>query len=203
HSFPISNTNRLPHDIGNKYIFESFVGATGRQCWLDAWKKDLFLEDNDANKRRYFLPDLWSTENIDVLRNKYNDMSKDVGALHNLITTGPNLASLSRLNLESSLFTLYKIDDPNNISQSLISAQEQAKRRESITTSEKFKELLKNYVPFANLNRQSAAGGVITWGLKIDPSALNNIDNETLHLLLQLTERQALFFRCFIVPAVC
>jgi hypothetical protein len=210
----ISNTNRLPHDIGNKYIFESFVGATGRQCWLDAWKEDLFLED--SSKRRYFLPDLWSTENIDVLRNKYNDilehidvlknryddMSKDVGALHDLITTGPNRASLSRLNLESSLFTLYQIDDPNNISQSLIPVQEQAKGREPITTSAEFKELLINYVSFANLNRQSAAAGEITWGLKIDPSALNNIDNETLHLLLQLTERQALFFRYFIVPVI-
>jgi hypothetical protein len=210
----ISNTNRLPHDIGNKYIFESFVGATGRQCWLDAWKEDLFLED--SSKRRYFLPDLWSTENIDVLRNKYNDilehinilksryndMSKDVGALHDLITTGPNRGSLSRLNLESSLFTLYKIDDPNNIAQSLIPVQEQAKGREPITTSAEFKELLINYVTLANLNRQSAADGEITWGLKIDPSALNNIDNETLHLLLQLTERQALFFRYFIVPVI-
>jgi hypothetical protein len=181
---------------------------------LDAWKEDLFLED--SSKRRYFLPELWSTENIDVLRNKYNDilkyidvlknryndMSKDVEALHDLITTGPNLASLNRLNLESSLFTLYKIDDPNNISQYLISAQEQAKRREPITTSAEFKELLENYVPFANLNRQSAAAGGITWGLKIDPSALNNIDNETLNLLLQLTERQALFFRYFIVPVI-
>jgi hypothetical protein len=100
------------------------------------------------------------------------------------------------------LFTLYKIDDPNNIAQSLIPVQEQAKGREPITTSAEFKELLENYVPFANLNRQSAAAGGITWGLKIDPSALNNIDNETLNLLLQLTERQALFFRYFIVPVI-
>jgi hypothetical protein len=100
------------------------------------------------------------------------------------------------------LFTLYQIDDPNNISQSLIPVQEQAKGREPITTSAEFKELLINYVSFANLNRQSAAAGEITWGLKIDPSALNNIDNETLYLLLQLTERQALFFRYFIVPVI-
>ncbi|CAF1062979.1 unnamed protein product [Rotaria sp. Silwood1] len=48
----ISNKDRLPNDIANTYIFESFAGLTGHQCWIDAWKEDLFIED--PSKRRYF-----------------------------------------------------------------------------------------------------------------------------------------------------
>ena len=46
------------------------------------------------------------------------------------------------------------------------------------------------------------AFGEEIWTLKIDPSVLENINNETLHLLLQLIQQDALFFRYFKLPVI-
>ena len=62
----VSNTKRRAHDYGNTYLFEWFADVTDDQCWLEAWMNDLFIDDPSA--RRYFLPDLWTRENIDALR---------------------------------------------------------------------------------------------------------------------------------------
>ncbi|CAF4088152.1 unnamed protein product, partial [Rotaria sordida] len=163
----ISNTDRLPNDIANTYIFESFVGLTGHQCWIDAWKEDLFIED--PSKRHYFLVDLWPEENIRVLKENYDHISNDFEGLHDLIETGPNTISLKRFKLPSDLFTLYEISDETEFLTFLKEVQEQAKRQEPITTRENFQTLLDNYDSFANLNRQSAAHGSIIWKLKIAP----------------------------------
>ncbi|CAF1195124.1 unnamed protein product [Rotaria sordida] len=196
----ISNTDRLPNDIANTYIFESFVGLTGHQCWIDAWKEDLFIED--PSKRHYFLVDLWSEENIKVLKENYDHISNDFEGLHDLIETGPNTISLKRFKLPSDLFILYEISDETEFLTFLKEVQEQAKRQEPITTRENFQTLLDNYDSFANLNRQSAAHGSIIWKLKIAPSALKNINNETLHRLAIISKENLLFFRYFKLPMI-
>ncbi|CAF4685743.1 unnamed protein product, partial [Rotaria sp. Silwood2] len=71
----ICNRNRHPHDVANTYLFETFANVTGDQCWIEAWKEDLYIED--PSKRRYFLSGLWSEENIKVLKENYDNISKD------------------------------------------------------------------------------------------------------------------------------
>ena len=195
----ISNKGRRAHDFGNKYIFEWFVDATGYQCWLDAWREDLFIEP--PSKRRYFLSDLWSTENINAVRNVYDYISQNVEALHHLIVTGPNTISLTHLNL-ATLFTSYTIDIQTETLEFIKTARELARSHKSMTALSDFTLLLQNYDLFAKLNRQSMAFGEEIWTLKIDPSALENISNDTLHRLLQLIQQHALFFRYFKLPVI-
>jgi hypothetical protein len=80
--------------------------------------------------------------------------------------------------------------------------QEKARRRESITTLTEFQALLQNYVSYAQLNRRAMALDTEIWGLKIDPSALTNINRETLELLLRLLQEKALFFRDLTLPVI-
>ncbi|CAF5010144.1 unnamed protein product [Rotaria sp. Silwood1] len=104
--------------------------------------------------------DLWSEENIKVLKENYDHISNNFEGLHDLIETGPNTISLKRFKLPSDLFTLYKISDEIEFLTFLKEVQE------PITTRENFQTLLDNYDSFANLNRQSAAHGSIIWKLK-------------------------------------
>jgi hypothetical protein len=125
-----------------------------------------------------------------------------VHELHGLITTGPSTTSLRLLKLEQNLFNLYTIDHQTETPEFLKKAQEQAKKHEPIITLTEFQVLLQNYESFVSLNRQSVALGSITWRLKIAPSALKNINNDTLVLLLQLIQKNVLFFRYFKLPVI-
>jgi hypothetical protein len=196
----ISNRNRHPHDVANAYLFETFASVTGHQCWIDAWKEDLFIQD--SSERRYFLSALWSEENIKVLIEKYDQISKDVQALYGLIKTGPNTHSLKSLESLSNLLTLYKTNDQTQTSNFFIKIQEKVIQRESITTLDEFRELLDKYDSFAKLNRQLTADGSIIEKLKIAPSAMENINDDTLHCLFELSNRDALFFRYFKIPVI-
>ncbi|CAM4836581.1 unnamed protein product [Rotaria magnacalcarata] len=151
----ISNKDRRAHDYANIYIFEWFADVIDYQYWLTAWKEDLFMEN--SLKRRYFLPDLSSIENINVLKQNYDSISKDVKRLHHLITRGPTMHNLKLLGL--------------------------------------------GYKSFANLNRRSEILGKETWQLKISPSALENVNNETLRLL-KTSQENSLFFRYFELPII-
>ncbi|CAF4922715.1 unnamed protein product, partial [Rotaria socialis] len=195
----ISNKDRRAHDYANIYIFEWFADVIDYQYWLTAWKEDLFMEN--SLKRRYFLPDLWPIENINVLKQKYDSISTDVEGLHQLITRGPTMHNLKRLGLDYNLFRLYTTDDHSETAQFLKKAQEQARRRESITTLAEFYRILQNYKSFANLNRRSEILGKETWPLKISPSVLENMNNETLRLLTT-SQENSLFFRYFELPII-
>ena len=195
----ISNKRRRAHDSGNRYIFDWFHRVIDDRYWCDAWREDLFIEP--PSKRRYFLSDLWSTENINAVRNVYDYISQNVEALHRLIIKGPNTISLTHLNLVTS-FTLYIIDNQTETLQSIETARELARSHKSMTTLSEFISLLQNYELFANLNRQSMAFGEEIWRLKIDPSALETINDETLHLLLELIQQHTLFFRYFELPVI-
>jgi DNA-binding protein YbaB len=197
----ISKKDRRAHDFSNTYLFEWFSRETDHQCWLTAWKKDLL--ETDPSKRRYFLPDLWSTQNIDALKKSYNKIPEDkIQALHRLIMKGPMKHNLKRLNIDPELFTLLTVDDDTETLELVKTAQKIATKHESMTDPEKFKELLRNYASFARLNRRTEALDKETWRLKIDPSALINIDKKTLQLLLQLSEQNVLFYRDFDLPVV-
>ncbi|CAF1195896.1 unnamed protein product [Rotaria sordida] len=191
----ISNRDRRAHDFGNTYIFEWFADAIDHYNWLSAWRDDLFIESSLG--RRYFLPDLWSIENINTLKKIYDTIPKNVYALHRLITTGPTVISLKRLLLDPNLFILNTVDNSAETSEFIIEAQKQAKRREAVTTLAEFQVLLQNYTSFANLNHQLATIGKEIWKLEIAPSVLENIDKETLDLLSQLLQQNILFFRDF------
>jgi DNA-binding protein YbaB len=194
----ISNKDRRAHDFSNTYLFDWFSRETDHPYWFKAWKEDLL--ENDSSKRRYFLPDLWSTQNIDALKTK---IPKDkVQALHRLIMKGPMKHNLKRLNIDPKLFTLLTVDDDTETLEVVKTAQKIAAKHESMTDPEKFKELLQNYESFARLNRRTEALDKETWRLKIDPSALINIDNETLQLLLRLSEQNVLFYRDFDLPVI-
>jgi hypothetical protein len=191
----ISKKDRPAHDYGNIYLFEWFLRVIDDQDWLTAWKDDLFIEDSSGIQRRYFLPDLWSTNNINTLKQNYDNIRKNVEQLHRLITKGPTTANFTCLNLDPNLFTLYTGDDQIRISDFVETAQKKARERQSITILSDFQALLRNYVSFSNLNRRSMALGEEIWGLKVDTSALENINNDTLNLLLRLSKENALFFR--------
>jgi DNA-binding protein YbaB len=194
----ISNKDRRAHYYSNIYLFEWFFGVIDHQYWLTAWEEDLFMED--SSKRRYFIPNLWSTKNIDALKIIYDNIPKnDVQALHRLITRGPIKVNLERLHIDPTLFTVH---NDTEVSEVMITAQRIASERESITTTAEFEELLQNYVSFASLNRRTEAVNKETWRLKIDPSALKNINNEMLELILQLSNDHALFYHDFDLPVI-
>jgi hypothetical protein len=197
----ILNNERRPHDFSNTYLFQWFSRETDHQYWLTAWKEDLL--ENDSSKRRYFLPDLWSTQNITALERIYDSIPEDkVQALHRLITKGPMKVNLKRLNIDPELFTLLTVDDETETLEVVKAAQKIATERELITTLEEFELLLQNYASFASLNRRTEALDKVTWRLKIAPSALINIHNETLGLLLRLSQQNALFDRDFELPVI-
>jgi hypothetical protein len=194
----ISKEDRRAHHFSNVYLFEWFDRVVDKGYWLTAWEKDLFMED--SLKRRYFLRDLWSTHNIDALKETYDNIPKNnLSALHLLITKGPMKANLERLHIDSKSFIIH-----NNIkaSEVMIAAQKKARERELITTLAEFEVLLQDYESFASLNRQTEALGIETWRLKIAPSALTNINDKTLQLLLQLSTDNALFYHDFDLPVI-
>jgi hypothetical protein len=88
------------------------------------------------------------------------------------------------------------------VSRVVIATQRKAIERESITNPGELEVLLRNYASFASLNRQTEALDKETWRLKIDPSALKNINNESLKLLLQLSQQNALFDRDVELPVI-
>ena len=197
----IRNKERRAHDYGNTYLFEWFASMIKYRCWLEAWKDDLFVEN--PSSRRYFLPDLWSSENIHALRSVFENISKkQVKLLYRVITEGPTARNLQALKLDSNLFTLYGVNNQNETQELLTVAQRKAIELQSVTTLEEFQSLLQNYAGFANLNHQTVAVGKEIWRLKIDPSALENIDHITLELLLHLIEEDTLFDRYFELPVV-
>jgi hypothetical protein len=72
---------------------------------LTAWEEDLL--ENDSSRRRYFLPDLWSTQNIGALKSIYDNIPRNnVKALHRLITRGPTTINLESLHIDPNLFTV-------------------------------------------------------------------------------------------------
>ena len=194
------NKNRQAHDYANKYIFESFGGAID-ELWLKAWRED--LSTNKQSRRRYFIPDLWSAKNIKALRRVYDKISNDhVEELHRLIREGPTTRNLQCLNLNPSLFTLHSVRCRMKTKGFLLQTQRKARERQPITTLGEFQSVLRNYAAFAKLNRQTVADGKEIWELKIDPSALENIDHKTLKHLLHLIEKNTLFYRYFELPVV-
>jgi hypothetical protein len=241
----ILNKDRRPHEFSNTYLFEWFSRETDHPYWLTAWEEDLL--ENDSSKRRYFLPDLWSTENINALKDIYDNIRRnDVKALHRLITQGPTTSNLESLRIDPNLFTVH--DDTKaqrrrichhlrkcfptkccssnkvpskiqkfpptswvptdgfrtsaEVSKAMINIQKKATTRELITTPEEFEVLLQNYASFASLNRQTEALNKETWRLEIAQSALINIDNETLGLLLRLSQQNTLFYRDLELPVI-
>jgi hypothetical protein len=197
----ISMKKRHAHDFCNGYLFESFYRTIPNYSWWTAWEEDLLIED--PSKRRYFLPDLWSSENIIELRNVYSSISKNkVEELYRLITKGPTIATLKDLKLNSNRFILQTIDDQTESSELLPGALKQARRRQEITTLTELQTLLEHYVLLAKQNRQRAARDIEIWPMKIAPCALINVDEHTLNGLLQLIKDNILFYRDFILPII-
>ncbi len=195
------NKDRKAHYFGNKYIFEWFVDLTHHENWWKAWKEDLFIDD--LSKRRYFLSGVWSMPNIKALRKVYENISKNnVENLNSLIRDGPTQRNLKPLNLDPNSFTLDTVNDPNITQEFYIEAQRKAREHESITDVEEFKRLLKYYAVFAEFNRRTVTSGKETWPLKIAPSLLSSIDNETWERLSQLIKENVLFYRNFELPII-
>ncbi|CAF5179811.1 unnamed protein product, partial [Rotaria sp. Silwood1] len=69
-------------------------------------------------------------------------------------------------------------------------------------TLKEFQTILHNYSSYAELNRRATILDIHTWPLKIDPSALTDISQETLKLILQLSQENALFYRDFNLPII-
>ena len=133
--------------------------------------------------------------------------NNSVKKIYQLIRDGPAARNLQYLNLDGTLFNLSIVDDHSETQElstaereKLINAQKMAEERQTINTLEDFQFLLRNYAAFVKLNRQTVADGKEIWKLKIDPSALKNIDREILQLLLQRIEENTLFYRYFELP---
>jgi hypothetical protein len=195
----ISNKDRRAHDFGNTYLFEWFYKTIPHYWWWTAWKEDLFIED--SSQRRYFLSDLWSSENIDALRIFYDIIPEEkVEALHRLIKKGPTIVTLEDLQLDPNVFVLQKIDDQTEARKILAGALTKVRKRQEINDLTEFRTLLENYQLFTELNRQIALRGKEIWPLEIAASALISADKDTLELLLQLIEKNLLFYRNFVLP---
>jgi len=196
----IVNKDRRPHDSANDYLFEWSIGVISEQIWLDEFEKDLFIED--PSKRRYFMPGLWSQTNIYELRNIYAQIPKDVNKIYALIKNGPIERGLKSLQIDINTFPPPIFPKQKNIPTWLQEAHDKAKRNESIMILEEFQRILNNYSSYAEWNRQATILDINTWPLKIDPSALTNISPETLKLILDLSQKNALFYRDFNLPIV-
>jgi hypothetical protein len=198
----ITNVNRPACDNANTYIFETFFKVIPHYRWLTEWENDLSIEN--PSKRRYFLPDLWSKNNIRALRNIYNEINNNdnIEKLFRLIKEGPTMTNLQSLGLVPQSFTLCSIDDSIETSELLIEAQKKSREHQKVTNIAEFKKLLDNYPSFARLNRQAEVRGLEIWRLKIASSALIQIPKHTLKLLFKLTKRNQLFYRDFELPVV-
>ncbi|CAF4848873.1 unnamed protein product [Rotaria sp. Silwood1] len=196
----ILKKDRRPHDFANAYLFEWFADVIDKQVWLQAWKNDLFEET--LSNRHYFMSDLWSETNIVELKNIYDQIPKDVHAHYRLIQNGPTESNLRSLKIDTDLFTPPLFEKQSKIQEFLKETQDKAKRHESITKLEEFQTILQNYSSYAKLNRQTTLCDQAVWPLRIASSALVNINDETLKLILQLSQQSALFYRDFNLPII-
>ena len=196
----ILNKDRRPHDSANIYLFEWSVDVISEQIWLDAFKEDLFIEN--LSKRRYFMPELWSETNIHELRNIYGQIPKDVNKIYALIKNGPIERGLRSLQIDINKFPPPIFPKQKNIPEWLQEVYNKAKRNESVMVLEEFQRILNNYSSFAEWNRRATILDMHAWPLTIDPSALTNISPETLKLILELSQGNALFYRDFNLPII-
>ena len=196
----ILNKDRRPHNCANIYLFDWLFRVISEQIWLDAFEEDLLIED--PSKRRYFMPGLWSETNIHELRNSYAQIVKDVEKIYALIKNGPSERGLKSLEIDISKFPPPIFPKQKNTPKWLQEAQNRAKRNESIMTLEEFQTILNNYSYYAEWNRSATINDIVTWPLKIDPSALINISPETLKLILELSRKNALFYSDFNLPII-
>jgi hypothetical protein len=141
--------------------------------------------------------------NIEALKKVYENISKNkVENLNSLIRDGPTQRNLKPLNLDPNSFTLDTVNDQNKTPEFHIEAQRKAREHESITDVDDFKRLLKYYPDFAEFNRRTVTSGKETWPLKIAPSLLSGIDNETWERLSQLIKENVLFYHNFELPII-
>ncbi|CAF1358829.1 unnamed protein product [Rotaria sordida] len=196
----ILNKDRRPHDSANIYLFEWSIGVISKQVWLDAFKEDLFIEN--SSKRRYFMPGLWSETNIHELRNIYGQIPKDVQKIFALIKNGPTERVLRSLQIDTDKFPPPIFPKQKSIPKWLQEVHNKAKQNEAIMTLEEFQTILHNYSSYAELNCRTTILDIHTWPLKIDPSALIDISQETLKLILELSQENALFYRDFKLPII-
>ncbi|CAF2475183.1 unnamed protein product [Rotaria sp. Silwood2] len=195
----ILNEQRWPHDFGNTYLFEWFDSVIDEIIWLKAWRNDLF--DHNSSSRRYFIPELWSETDVNTLKNIYDGISNNIKYLHLLIENGPTKRYLSLLNINTDLFPP-PIFDKIQIPKFLLEVHDRARRAESITDLENFRAILNNYSYYAILNRHATMCDEKPMPLMIATSVLENLDNETLELILQLAQHNALFYRDFYLPII-
>ncbi|CAF4995514.1 unnamed protein product, partial [Rotaria sp. Silwood1] len=196
----ISNKDRQPHDSANIYLFDWSIDVISEQIWLDAFKEDLFIEN--PSKRRYFMPELWSETNIDELRNVYRQIPKNVHEIYALIKNGPIERGLISLKIDIDRFPPPIFPKQKHMPNGLQEVYEKAKRNEAIITLEEFQIVLHNYSSYAELNRRATILDIHTWPLKIDPSALIDISKKTLELILELSQKNSLFYRDFNLPII-
>ncbi|CAF5018243.1 unnamed protein product, partial [Rotaria sp. Silwood1] len=196
----ILNKDRRPHDSANIYLFDWSIGVISEQIWLNAFEEDLFIEN--PLKRRYFMPGLWSETNIHELRNIYGEIPKYVNKIYALIKNGPIERGLRSLQIDIDKFPPPIFPKQKNIAKWLQEVHNKAKRNEAIMTLEEFQTILHNYSSYAELNRRATILDIHTWPLEIDPSALTNISQEILKLILELSQENALFYRDFKLPII-
>ncbi|CAF2900206.1 unnamed protein product [Rotaria sp. Silwood2] len=194
----ISNKDRRPHDSANIYLFDWSIDVISEQIWLDAFEEDLFIEN--PSKRRYFIPELWSETNIHELRNIYGQIPKAANKIYALIKNGPTERGLRSLQIDIDRFSPPIFPKQKNIPKWLQEVHKKAKRNEAIMRLEEFQIILHNYSSYVELNRRATMLDIHTWPLKIDPSALIDISKETLKLILELSQENALFYRDFNLP---
>jgi hypothetical protein len=94
------------------------------------------------------------------------------------------------------------VDNRTDTPECLMVAHKKAKGHEPIIVLAEFQNLLHKYSSYAELNRREEALGRETWPLNIASSVLENINNETLELLLRLSQQNTLFFRDFKLPVL-
>ncbi|CAF1586796.1 unnamed protein product [Rotaria sp. Silwood1] len=196
----ILNKDRRPHDSANIYLFDWSIGVISEQIWLNAFEEDLFIEN--PLKRRYFMPGLWSETNIHELRNIYGEIPKYVNKIYALIKNGPIERGLRSLQIDIDKFPPPIFPKQKNIAKWLQEVHNKAKRNEAIMTLEEFQTILHNYSSYAELNRRATILDIHAWPLEIDPSALTNISQEILKLILELSQENALFYRDFKLPII-
>ncbi|CAF1171407.1 unnamed protein product [Rotaria sp. Silwood1] len=148
------------------------------------------------------MPGLWSETNIRTLTSIHRQIPQDVNKIYALIKNGPIERGLRSLQIDIALFPPQVFPELANIPLFLQEAHDKAKRNGSISTLEEFQRILNNYSSYAELNCQATLLDIYTWPLQIDPSALNDISQETLKLILKLSQENALFYRDFKLPII-